>query len=366
MTDRAPLPPGSTIGILGGGQLGRMLAMAAARLGLRCHVFCPDPASPAFDVAARHTVADYGDLAALEAFAGGCDAVTVEFENVPAAALERLEQLVPVRPGARSLAICQDRVAEKSLVSDLGVPTADWRPAANLSELAAACAALGPATLLKTSRLGYDGKGQARLESWPSPEAAWDSVGRAPVIVEALVPFSREVSVVAVRARDGAFGAYDVAENTHDGGILRVSRVPAAIRPATADAARAVARQIGDALDHVGVFAVEMFVVGDEERLLVNEIAPRVHNSGHWTMEACPASQFEAHIRAVAAWPLPDTRRLADAEMTNLIGADVEGWQALAAEPGAALHLYGKAESRPGRKMGHVTRLGPLTPGTES
>ncbi len=358
MSAPAPLPPGSTIGILGGGQLGRMLAVAAAQLGLKCHVYCPEAGSPAFEVAGAHTVAAYEDWQALDAFADACDVVTFEFENVPAATAERLAGRVPVRPSARSLAVCQDRLEEKRLLSGLGIPSADWREIASLADLETGVAELGSASLLKTRRLGYDGKGQARLDRM-SPAEAWDEVGAAPSILEALVPFALEVSVVAARGLDGSFAPYDIPENIHRDGILRTSTVPAPIADETAGAARTIARRIADELGHVGVLGVEMFVIreGGAERLLVNEIAPRVHNTGHWTIEACVASQFEAHVRAVTGWPLPQTSRVADAEMENLIGADADRWAGIAAEPGAALHLYGKAESRPGRKMGHVTRL---------
>lgn len=354
-----PLPPGSTIGILGGGQLGRMLAMAAARLGLKSHIYCPEADSPAFDVAAARTIAAYEDETALTAFARACDAVTFEFENVPARTVVVLSALVPTRPGARSLAVCQDRLEEKRLCASLGIGTADWRPVDDPASVRAAAAALGRPGILKTRRLGYDGKGQAGVETPETAEAAFAAVGGAPSVLEARVPFACEVSVVGVRGADGAFDAYDVTENVHEGGILRTSRVPARIGAETADTAVGIARRIADALEHVGVLGVEMFVLGQgkSESLLVNEIAPRVHNTGHWTIESCPASQFEAHMRAVAGWPLPSTQRIADAEMTNLIGTDADAWKALAAEPGAALHLYGKREARPGRKMGHVTRL---------
>ncbi len=355
----APLPPGSTIGILGGGQLARMLAMAAARLGLKCHVYNDEETCPAFDVCADRTVAAYADETALARFGKACDAVTVEFENIPAEVLGQLAQWTIVRPAAQSLAICQDRREEKRLVDKLGIPTARWREVSSAEALAGSLAELGGRTLLKTRRLGYDGKGQARLDGFPDADSAWNAIGGTPSILEVLVPFAREISVVGVRGADGAFAAYDPAENRHESGILRRSVVPARITPATAEAALDIARQIGAALDHVGTFAVELFVVGQgtEEELLVNEIAPRVHNTGHWTIEACPASQFEAHVRAVAGWPLPATTRLADAEMTNLIGDESSAWSEIAGEAGAALHLYGKAESRPGRKMGHVTRL---------
>ncbi len=358
----AALEPGATIGILGGGQLGRMLALAAARLGMRCHIYCPDPQSPAFDVAAARTVAAYDDREALTAFAADCDVVTYEFENVPALTVDTLSPLVPARPGRRPLAVCQDRLEEKRLLEGLGIGSAPWRKIDSLDGLRAGVADLGGPCVLKTRRLGYDGKGQARLKSTGDADRAWEAIAGAPAILEAFVPFSREVSVVCARGVAGDFAAYDVTENHHEAGILRVSRVPAGISEAGAAVAVDIARRIAEALGHVGVMAVEMFLLDDDsgERLLVNELAPRVHNSGHWTIEACPASQFEAHIRAIAGWPVPSTARIGDATMTNLIGDEALDWQALAAEPGAALHLYGKHAIRPGRKMGHVTRVRPF------
>jgi 5-(carboxyamino)imidazole ribonucleotide synthase len=354
-----PLPPGATIGILGGGQLGRMLALAAARLGLKCHVFCPDPDSPAFDVSAARTVAPYEDHVALANFAAQVDVATFEFENVEVAAAEYLAASVPVRPGPRTLAVSQDRLTEKAFLRDLGIGTAPFAAVADLAELEAALAEIGRPAVLKTRRLGYNGKGQAVIREGDEPGAALAAMHGAPAILEGFVRFVREVSVIAVRGLDGAFAAYDPAENVHRDGILHTSTVPAALMPDTAAEARTIARTIIEALGYVGVIGVELFVAeeGGRERLLVNEIAPRVHNSGHWTEDACPVSQFENHIRAVAGWPLGPTGRHSDAVMTNLIGADAADWRALAAEPGARLHLYGKREARPGRKMGHVNRL---------
>jgi 5-(carboxyamino)imidazole ribonucleotide synthase len=359
----APLPPGSTLGVLGGGQLGRMLALSAARLGLRCHVYCPDPSSPAFDVAAQRTTAAYEDGDALDRFAAAVDAVTYEFENVPLETAARLARAVPVRPPLRALEIAQDRLVEKTFLEANGVAVAPFRPVDDLVSLTAAVASLKTPTILKTRRFGYDGKGQVRLSVEADLGAAFAAIGRAAAVLEAVVPFTREVSVVCVRASDGSGAAYDVVENVHRDGILATSAVPAGIREATAREAQAIALRIADALDHVGVLAVEFFVVGEtgSERLLVNEIAPRVHNSGHWTEDACACSQFENHVRAVAGWPLGPVERSFDAVMTNLIGEDVEAWAALAAEPAARLHLYGKREARAGRKMGHVNRLAPRT-----
>jgi 5-(carboxyamino)imidazole ribonucleotide synthase len=351
--------PGATIGILGGGQLGRMLAMAAARLGFRCHVLCPDPGSPAFDVVRRVTEADYGDKAALDRFADDVDVITYEFENVPAETAAFLAARKPVLPDPRVLAITQDRLEEKTFVAGLGIATAPFRAAASPAELADALATLGRPAVLKTRRFGYDGKGQAVLRDGDDPAAAWHAIGGQPAIVEAFVPFAREISVVAARGHDGRIACFDVAENQHRDGILKVSRVPAAVTPAVADTARAIAERIAGAFGYVGVLAVEMFVVGgrDGDAVMVNEIAPRVHNSGHWTLDGCAVSQFEQHIRAVAGWPLAAPLRHGDAEMVNLIGEEVADYRRWLDVPGACVHLYGKQAIRPGRKMGHVTRI---------
>ena len=372
-TDEAPLTdagevlaPGSTIGIFGGGQLGRMLALAAAPLGLKCHIYCPDPDSPAFDVAAARTVAAYGDEDALDRFARSVDAVTYEFENIDLAAVERLAGSVRVRPGARALAVAQDRLAEKTFLRDAGIAVAPFAAVDCLAELDEAVAAIGRPAVLKTRRLGYDGKGQAAIAGDTDLAGALDEVGGAASIVEGFVEFSREVSVIAVRGGDGATGSYDVAENVHRRHILHTSTVPAALAPETAAQAQRIAKQIMVSLDYVGVLGVEFFVTDADgaddldggEGLLVNEIAPRVHNSGHWTQDCCAVSQFENHIRAVAGWPLGPTARHADAVMTNLIGEEAGAWAALSADPDARLHLYGKSQSRPDRKMGHVNRPG--------
>ena len=355
-----PLPPGSTIGILGGGQLGRMLAMSAARLGLKTHIYSDEAGAPAFDVAAETSVGAYADADAIARFAGGVDVVTCEFENVPAAALEAAHRLVPVFPSAKSFAVAQDRLAEKDFVSGLGVAVAPYAVVDSLDDLLSALPHVSLPALIKTRRLGYDGKGQVPIRSKEDASAALASLGAVPALVEGIVPFEREVSVIVVRGRRGEMQFYDPVENVHRGGILATSRAPARIAPALAVEARTIAGKIADALSHVGVLCVEMFARGGERPgLLVNEFAPRVHNSGHWTIDACITSQFENHIRAISGWPLGDTARHSDAVMTNLIGADVEKWRELAAEPDTAVHLYGKAEARPGRKMGHLTRLYP-------
>jgi 5-(carboxyamino)imidazole ribonucleotide synthase len=354
------LAPGDMIGILGGGQLGRMIAQAAARLGFRSHIFAPEPDSPAFDVATRHTVAAYDNEMALRQFAASVACVTFEFENVPAATLELLSGRVPVRPGAKALAICQDRVLEKRLARELGARTADFATVDSLDELKIRIEQIGAPAILKTRRFGYDGKGQAVLRRPEDAEPAWEAVKGAPSILESFVPFEREVSVVAARSADGSVKAYAVTENEHREQILRRSVVPAAIHPATAREAVSVASQLGAALHYVGVFAVEFFVGSDggAEILCVNEIAPRVHNSGHWTLDGADTSQFEQHVRAIAGLPLGSTAlRGMGVEMVNLIGTDVFRWPDILAETGAQLHLYGKGEARPGRKMGHVTRI---------
>ncbi len=361
MSDAPPLQPGMIIGILGGGQLGRMLAMAAAELGLSCHIYCPDPKSPAFGVAAARTIAPYDDESALAAFAGAVDIVTFEFENIPVATVRFLEERVRVFPGSASLEPAQDRLAEKRLVAGLGIPVAPHAEVSKQADIYSALARTGRPAILKTRRLGYDGKGQALIRAGDDPVASWRAVGETAAILETHIAFEREVSVIVARGRDGATRAFDVTENVHEGGVLATSTVPAAIPADVATEAVNIATRIADALGHVGVLAVEMFVADGSarSRLIVNEIAPRVHNSGHWTSDATLCSQFEQHIRAIAGWPLGDPARHADAVMTNLIGHAVDRWPALLAEPGVRLHLYGKAETRPGRKMGHYTRLTP-------
>jgi len=361
MTSDKMLPPGSTIGILGGGQLGRMLATAAAELGFRCHVYCPDGESPAFDVVAARTTAAYENQSALAAFAGSVDVVTYEFENVPADTASFLAEQVDVLPSPHALAVSQDRLSEKELMQSLGIPVAPFAQVDDLASLEAALEALGRPSILKTRRFGYDGKGQVAIRAGDDVAAAWEAIGRRPAVLEGFVTFVREVSALVVRGRDGETSVYDTVENVHRNHILATSTVPAQLSAATTEAAREIAAKVASALDYVGLLAVEMFVVEEEgsERLIVNEIAPRVHNSGHWTQDGCIVSQFENHIRAIAGWPLGSTERHSNAVMTNLIGADADDWAALAAEPGARLHLYGKAESRPDRKMGHVNRISP-------
>jgi 5-(carboxyamino)imidazole ribonucleotide synthase len=350
------LEPGATIGILGSGQLGRMLALAAARLGFRCHIFAPDRDSPAFDVVRESTRADYDDEQALARFAENVDVVTYEFENIPAETAAFLAPLVPVLPDPRILATTQDRIAEKDFIASLGIGTAPYAAVATSDELAAALGRIGRPAVLKTRRFGYDGKGQAAITKDTAAEAAWQDVGAQPSILEAFVPFVREVSVVAARAADGTVECFDLTENEHRDHVLKISRVPAAVADATAHEARRIAEAIAHRFDYIGVLAVEMFVLQDGA-LLVNEIAPRVHNSGHWTLDGASVSQFEQHIRAVAGWPLAKPIRKGRLEMTNLIGHEVDDYRKWLTVPGAAVHLYGKIAVRPGRKMGHVTRL---------
>jgi 5-(carboxyamino)imidazole ribonucleotide synthase len=351
-----PVPPGGTVGIIGGGQLGRMLALAAARLGLKTFIYNDTSDAPAFQVTQRAIAAPYDDLAQLGAFADVCDAVTFEFENLPAHAIAHLAQHVPVRPGAHALAMTQDRLTEKTFIEKLGLKTAPFFEVSSVEQAREAFVRLNGKGILKTRRFGYDGKGQVKVGSADDTAKAFESFKGASAILEGFVDFSYEASVVAAHGADGAFAAYDPPENEHENHILRRSTVPSRLTPTQVQEAKAIAKTIGDALDYVGVFAVELFVGGDGT-LLVNEIAPRVHNSGHWTIEACACSQFEQHIRAVAGWPLGDTSRHADAVMENIIGAEADAWETLAKT--GALHLYGKKEARLGRKMGHVTRLRP-------
>jgi 5-(carboxyamino)imidazole ribonucleotide synthase len=361
-TPRAKLKPGDTIGILGGGQLGRMLAMAAARLGLRCQIFSPDPESPAFDVVLNATCAEYADVEALELFANDVDVITYEFENVPASAALVLSARRPVLPDRKTLETTQDRLAEKDFVTRLGIGTADYADVSNAAGLREAIARIGLPAVIKTRRFGYDGKGQAIIREGDDPSRIWAELGTKSAILEAFVPFEREVSVIAARSADGEVECFDVTENEHRDHILKTSRAPAAIPEALAVEARAIASKIATALDYVGVLAVEMFVLpegGNGPRVLVNEIAPRVHNSGHWTLDGASISQFEQHIRAIAGWPLGKPVRHGPVTMTNLIGEEVNGYEQWLAVPGATVHLYGKGTPRPGRKMGHVTEVAP-------
>ena len=357
-----PLPvlnPDATIGILGGGQLGRMLALAAASLGFKCHVFAPSPDSCAFDVVHRVTCADYADTEALDRFAADVDVVTYEFENVPADTATFLSARKPVLPDPKALAITQDRLAEKNFIAKLGIRTARFAKVDSPAELVAAIETIGVPAILKTRRFGYDGKGQLPIREGTDREQAWRDLGGTTAIIEAFVPFEREISAVVARSRDGHIESFDVTENEHRDHILKTSRVPAAVTDAVAAEARRIGETIADALAHTGVLAVEMFVVAENggHAVLVNEIAPRVHNSGHWTIDGCAVSQFEQHIRAVAGWPLGKPVRRGRIEMINLLGAEIDGYAQWLSVPDAHVHLYGKANVREGRKMGHVTRV---------
>lgn len=352
----SPLAPGATIGIVGGGQLGRMLAMAAARLGYRTVVLEPQADCPAAQLCHQHIVAAYDDEAALADLAARCDVVTYEFENVPLATAQALAGKARLHPPARALEVAQDRLTEKTFLNGIGISTAAFRLVDNEDMARAALAELGSEAILKTRRLGYDGKGQVRLSPESDAGAAFNDLGGVPQIMEALVGFDCEISVVAARDEAGRLAAFEPARNVHRNGILHSSTLPSGAALATEGAARDAAFAILEALDYVGVIGVEFFVMADGT-VLVNEIAPRVHNSGHWTEAACATSQFEQHIRAICGLPLGSTARHSDCVMENLIGDDVGRTEGLLAEPGVLVHLYGKAEVRVGRKMGHFTRL---------
>jgi 5-(carboxyamino)imidazole ribonucleotide synthase len=355
----APIPPGSTIGILGAGQLGRMIALAAAELGYRTAVLTPEEDAPASQVAALTIRADYTDEAALAHLARAADVVTLEFENVSAEAVSILESLgKPVRPGSRVLAVAQDRVAEKDFVRRAGGGTAPYLAVDSFRALVSALEQIGRPAVLKTRRLGYDGRGQRIIRHRDNPAEAWDGIGAKPAILEGFVGFTREISVIVGRGLDGTARAYVPVENRHREHILAETIAPAPISRGLADQAESLAKRLAQALELVGLLAVEMFLT-DDGRILVNELAPRPHNSGHWTIDACLVSQFEQLVRAVCGLPLGSPERHSDAVMVNLIGDDVNRWAEYLAEPGARLHLYGKAETRKGRKMGHVTRLAP-------
>ncbi|PJE32231.1 N5-carboxyaminoimidazole ribonucleotide synthase [Pseudooceanicola marinus] len=357
MTDM--LAPGATIGILGGGQLGRMLAVAASRLGLKTHVFEPGANPPAGQVADRLTMAGYDDAEALRTFAEAVDVVTYEFENIPTSALDVIEAIRPIRPGREALRVSQDRLSEKDYLSELGLTTAPYADITDLASLEAALAAFGTPAILKTRRFGYDGKGQVRITDAAQAGDALGELQGAPAVLEGFVDFSAEISIIGARGLDGAVACFDPGENIHREGILRETTVPAAIPASLRTDAVLLAAKILGALDYVGVMGVELFVT--PKGLVVNEIAPRVHNSGHWTQNGCAVDQFEQHIRAVAGWPLGDGQRHSNVVMENLIGDDMDRVPELAKRSGAALHLYGKAETRAGRKMGHVNLVTPLS-----
>jgi 5-(carboxyamino)imidazole ribonucleotide synthase len=349
-----PLPIGATIGILGGGQLGRMLSVAASRLGLKTHIFEPSSNPPAANVASAVTTAQYDDNAALTAFADAVDVITYEFENIPTSALDLLEKHKPIHPGRRALATSQDRLTEKTFLQDLGLQTAPFANVENAADLMAAIASIGTPAILKTRTMGYDGKGQVRIMTPDQAEQALIDMAGAPAILEGLVDFSIEVSIIAARNPDGAVACFDPGQNVHVNGILSTTTVPAKLSPTQRTDAILLAARIMTALDYVGVIGVELFVT--PKGLIVNEIAPRVHNSGHWTQNGCVIDQFEQHIRAVAGWPLGDGSRHSNVVMDNLIGDDMDKVPN-AAKTNAAIHLYGKTDVKPGRKMGHINRI---------
>ena len=352
------IPPGSTIGIIGGGQLGRMLAMAAAQLGYKCHIYAPDEAPPAAEVAAFFTRGDYADEAALARFGASVDVATYEFENIAAGPLSALAAETPLYPPRKALEVAQDRLSEKKFVAELGGRPAPFAPVDRAQELEAALAAIGAPAILKTRRFGYDGKGQARIMDPADAGAAWEAVRGAPSVLEGFVSFDAEFSILICRSRSGETVTWDPPRNIHLNGILDRSEVPAGpeLRAAIAEA-QALAPKIVEALDYVGMLTLEFFSAGGSA--VFNEMAPRVHNSGHWTIEGALTSQFENHIRAICGLPLGATAMVVpQVSMQNLIGEDVAAWRDILSDPTAHLHLYGKGEARPGRKMGHVTRLG--------
>jgi 5-(carboxyamino)imidazole ribonucleotide synthase len=351
-----PMTNVTTIGILGGGQLGRMLSVAASRLGLKTHIFEPGANPPAAHVADAVTTASYDDRAALTAFAQSVDVITYEFENIPTSALDLLETLRPIHPGRQALATSQDRLVEKNFLQSLGLQTAPFATVDNTADLDAAIAQIGMPAIMKTRTMGYDGKGQARIMSQGDAAQALADMAGAPAILEGFVNFSHEVSIIGARSADGAVACFDPGENIHVDGILRTTTVPAKLTPSQRTDAVLIAARILNELDYVGVMGVELFMT--QQGLIVNEIAPRVHNSGHWTQNGCTIDQFEQHIRAVAGWPLGDGSRHSDVVMENLIGDDMDRLPELA-KTTAALHLYGKADVKTGRKMGHVNHVKP-------
>ena len=352
------IAPGGTIGILGGGQLGRMTALAAAALGYRCHVFCPERDSPASQVTPLATIADYGDHAALAGFAGAVDVITFEFENIPGDTAEFLAAMKPLRPGPNALRIAQDRLKEKDFLRSIGVATTRYQTVASAADLARAVREIGAPCVLKTVRLGYDGKGQVTIGPGTDLADAWRRMGAEVGILEGFVDFACEISVIVAHGINDAWATYVPVENHHVNHILDTTIAPARVAPEIARRAETIARHVAERLDLVGLLSVEMFVTGDGT-VLVNEIAPRPHNSGHWTIDACITSQFEQLVRAICGLPLGSPERHSDAVMKNLIGSEIEKWREALNDPAAKLHLYGKDAPRAGRKMGHVTRLLP-------
>ena len=356
---RAHIAPGGSIGILGGGQLGRMMALAAAPLGYKAHIYCPDEDSPAARVADACTVAAYTDTEALAGFAQAVDVVTFEFENIPHKTVAVLSEHVSVRPGWKALHISQNRLREKDFITGLGIGTAPYQAVRNRRDLETAVAELGRPAILKTTELGYDGKGQVKIGLTTDLAPAWDRMNGAEAVLEGFVAFSAEISVVIARNLSGEIACYCPVENRHTNHILDVTIAPAPYGDELMKKARIIATRIAEALEYAGILAVEMFVTETGE-ILVNEIAPRPHNSGHWTLDACTVSQFGQAIRAVCNLPLGNPERHSNAEMKNLLGTDINNYLALLSQPNTALHLYGKNEARAGRKMGHVTKLAPI------
>ena len=355
-----PLPPLSAIGILGGGQLGRMLALAAGRLGFNTVVLAPEQDSAVGRVASRQVTGAFDDPIALADFSAGLSVVTFEFENVPASTLDRLAANgVAIAPGARALAVAQDRVDEKTFLNAAGVATVPFEAVDSADDAELAAKRLGCPALLKTRREGYDGKGQVWIDQVADARAAYLSLGGVPCILEGAADFTRELSVIAARGRDGDIVFYPLGENHHENGILRRTTAPAQVSGVIVDQAERIAHQVLNGLDYVGVMGIELFEMADAT-VLVNELAPRVHNTGHWTQDGCEVDQFEQHIRAIAGWPLGPTDATRRVEMTNLLGHDADDWLKLAAEPEGRLHLYGKTGAAPGRKMGHINRVYPL------
>ncbi len=353
------LQQGATIGILGGGQLGRMLSVAASRLGFKTHIFEPGANPPAGQVADQVTTAAYEDTAALTAFANAVDVITFEFENIPADALDTLEKIRPVLPARNALATSQDRITEKAFLTNLGVEVAPYANIESDADVAAAMESVGAPSIMKTRRFGYDGKGQSRLKSIDDGASAWNELGNTPSVLEGFIDFSREISVIGARSQSGEVVCFDPGENVHRDGILHTTTLPAAISGSLRMDAVLLTGKILNALEYVGVMGVELFVTPNG--LLVNEIAPRVHNSGHWTQNGCVIDQFEQHIRAVAGWPLGNGERHSNVVMTNLIGDEVLDVETLSADASVGVHLYGKAEAKAGRKMGHVNKISPKT-----
>ncbi|MEP5759368.1 MAG: 5-(carboxyamino)imidazole ribonucleotide synthase [Litoreibacter sp.] len=353
------LPIGATIGILGGGQLGRMLSVAASRLGFKTCIFEPSSACPASHVSDSHIQASYEDMDALRRFAQSVDVITYEFENIPASALDTLETFKPIHPGRLPLTTSQDRLSEKTFLNDLGLKTAPFANVESEADLAEAIAHIGTPSILKTRRMGYDGKGQVRLNNGDTADKIWPLMDNQPCVLEGFIKFSHEVSVIGARAIDGRVACFDPGENLHHDGILHTTTVPARLNGAQRTDAVLLAGRILNALDYVGVMGVELFVT--PQGLIINEIAPRVHNSGHWTQNGSTIDQFEQHIRAIAGWPLGDGSRNADVTMVNLIGDDVTRLEEFIQDSNTGIHLYGKSEVKPGRKMGHVNKVNPKT-----